>query len=1067
MVHSRTVNKTNGVEFAYPKERARRLDVISQFCPKTGLNNHGCKTTNTLVRLLPTGIRLSEDRVFKSLRGEQRQVNDGKSLSFSGEQGKSERLDPLSHGSIRTVSILFADIVGSTQKIRNLDPEDARDVLDNALRLVTEAVHAFGGYVARIQGDGVMAIFGMVATLEDHALRAALAACKMRDTMNANGDLKLRIGIHSGPILMRWQKDDFGRILDAVGPTAHVAGQVEKTCPPGKIVISSDALGLIDEPVKTTRLATQSSAALGEETTVYILDSVELARTDSLLVKGKVTLPLFGRDEAMERIRQTLQNNGSKARLAIVGEPGIGKSRLLSEAMLFAKEMDQRYLVVRGIEILRDVPFGSLTPSLRYLVESEVANLSQAQLKKMLNYDEYLCLSALLFGAGTEPVSLPPDERNRLIKNSVSKLINWVGDRTKFLLLIDDVQNLDAETQDVFEFILLQNSNSSPAILLAGRPETVGWFGRVRVEVLSLPPLTAEHARKLIASILGEQSKVLKLTDTITSRSGGLPLALEEFANFAHANSTQENQTSGELPPRLESLFLSRMHKLGHDAVQIYLHCSALGQAMTALRLNSICQFDSARFDLAVEELLHSRLFHIDLAGNIGFSHQLAHEVAYKSMSREQRGQVHARIYQAISGEEFVPSPSHSELALHAEGASLHLAALGHLYRACQEANGLAAIEAVHAIFCRAKAICDGLGDPGKQQAAKFALLAFDAMQQLSFEAELCDDLLEIVEDKVELSDDAKIVALVHMGMLSWVSGNPDAGKKYCNDALMRLADHKSLPMTVYANFALANNEFISGDPRTALNRLNAICEMLADAHKTTRFGSMISIPGILARSFGAWYACDLGEFSIAEEYSAFVLEHGEILQHDYSRMLSQLADGYLKLRKGYVQSAAAILRTALDLCKRQNFMGLEAITSSWLVLALVENGELAEARQVIDASKSLANFPRVQIGCQYYHMEAEARVLAAEGALSAARTLLNNGIALCDDHGDVLHALQGMTALVELGTQYGQPEPELKSKAEESAKKIGALGILQRLHSSRQSWVKRPTHDNFTGSLS
>jgi class 3 adenylate cyclase len=1043
------------------------LRVNFRFYYKIGSHNPGCKRANTVVRQFANGIRLREDRVFNSLRGGQRQVADGNGKSLSGEQRKSDRFDPLSLGSIRTVSIVFADIVGSTQRIRNLDPEDARDVLDGAIRSVSDAVHAYGGYVARIQGDGVMAIFGMIATLEDHALRAALAACKMRDAANAQGDLLLRIGIHSGSILMRWQQDDFGRILDAVGPTAHVAGQVEKTCPPGKIAISSDALALIDEPVKITRLATQSSAALGEETTVYLLDSVELARADSLLVKGKATLPLFGRDDALARVRQTLLMEGPKARLAIVGDPGIGKSRLLSEAMLDAKQFEQRCVTVRGVQVLRDVPFGSLTPSLRYLVDSAAGNLSQSQLKKMLTYDEYLCLSALLFTGDSEPVNLPPDERNRLIKLSVSKVISWVSGRTKLLLLIDDVQNLDTETQDLLELLLQQANNTSLAILFAGRPETVGWFERVGVDVLSLTPLANEHAQSLVASILGDQATVPGLADMITSRSGGLPLALEEFASFARANSAQESQTSNDLPPRLESLFLSRMHKLESDAVEIYLHCSALGQAMTAPRLNRICQFEPPRFANAMAELLESRLFQTDLAGNIGFTHQLAHEVAYKSMSRGHRGKVHARIYEALSEVEFAPTVSHSELARHAEAATLHDAALGHLYRACQEANSLAAIEAVQAIFNRAKAICKLLGDQGTVQSAKFALMAFDAMQQLSFEAELRDDLQEIVEGKVKLGDDALILALVHMGMLSWVAGKPDAGKQYCNAALTRLAGHKSLPMVVYANFALANNEFVSGEPRAALGRLNSICEMLADAHKTARFGSMISIPGILARSFGAWYACDLGEFAVAEEYSAFVLEHGEILQHDYSRLLSQLADGYLKLRKGYVKSAAAILRNALELCKRQNFMGLEAITSSWLVLALVENGELAEARIVIDASKELANFPRVQIGCQYYHMEAEARVLAAEGDLARARALLNVGIELCEDHGDTLHALHGMTALVELGEQYGQSDRELKAKAEGVANQIGALGILQRLHVTRPAWSKVSAHGNRAGSSS
>ena len=202
---------------------------------------------------------------------------------------------------------------------------------------------------------------------------------------------------------------------------------------------------------------------------------------------------------------------------------------------------------------------------------------------------------------------------------------------------------------------------------------------------------------------------------------------------------------------------------------------------------------------------------------------------------------------------------SHAELAHHAEAAALFEEALKHLWKACEEAIAIAAIETVHAIYRRARAICAQMGPPGAAPVARFALLAFDALQQLSLEQETRTDMLALTDGTVDLGPDVRTIARINMALLEWIDGlrvAPGASSSPRSRACAR----PRFPRRAYAELVSAYVDYSLAEPRKALDRLDRLTGQLRERHAGGEtFGAVVVIPHILALSFGAWFATDLG----------------------------------------------------------------------------------------------------------------------------------------------------------------------------------------------------------------
>src|SRR5437762_3723751 len=245
-------------------------------------------------------------------------------------------------GERKQVTILFADLKGSMELLADRDPEEARTILDPVLELMMEAVHRFEGTVNQVMGDGIMALFGAPIAHEDHALRACYAALRMQDSVKkyAEGarrgygiEVQIRIGLNSGEVLVRSVGSDLRMDYTAIGQTTHLAARMEQLATPGTVRLTSDTLRLVEGFIDVKSLGPVPVRGVTEPIEVYEATGAGTVRTRLQAAVRRGLTPFIGREAELEQLRrvQQLAANGHGQVAAIVGEAGVGKSRLAYE----------------------------------------------------------------------------------------------------------------------------------------------------------------------------------------------------------------------------------------------------------------------------------------------------------------------------------------------------------------------------------------------------------------------------------------------------------------------------------------------------------------------------------------------------------------------------------------------------------------------------------------------------------------------------------------------------------------------------------------------------------------
>src|SRR4051812_22566213 len=245
-------------------------------------------------------------------------------------------------GERKQVTVLFADLKGSMELLADRDPEEARAILDPVLERMMEAVHRYEGTVNQVMGDGIMALFGAPLAHEDHAVRACYAALRMQEAVKEYAQdvqrtqglpLHIRVGLNSGEVVVRSIGSDLRMDYTAVGQTTHLAARMEQMAMPGSVLLAPDTLHLAEGYVQVKPLGPMAVKGVAEPIEVYELTSTGTARSRLQAAAARGLSKFVGRDSELDTLRRTLEQAGAGHGqiVALVGEPGVGKSRLVWE----------------------------------------------------------------------------------------------------------------------------------------------------------------------------------------------------------------------------------------------------------------------------------------------------------------------------------------------------------------------------------------------------------------------------------------------------------------------------------------------------------------------------------------------------------------------------------------------------------------------------------------------------------------------------------------------------------------------------------------------------------------
>jgi class 3 adenylate cyclase len=596
-----------------------------------------------------------------------------RTASQSAPPAESKRRDEAER---RQLSVMFCDLVGSTNLSTQLDPEDLRTVVGTYHRCCTELIDQKGGFVAKYMGDGVLAYFGYPHAHEHDAERAVQAGLTLIEAVPqldtaASVPLQVRIGIATGLVVVG---DLIGKGAAeeqaVVGETPNLAARLQALAEPGTVVISSTTRRLTGGLFEYRDLGTVALKGFGENVPAWQVLGADAAESRFEALRATGT-PLVGRAEEVELLMRRWEQAkaGDGCVVLLAGEPGVGKSRIvqtIAERLAGEPHTRLRYFCSPHHQ---DSP---LYPSIAQLKraaglrrddtdEDRLAKLEAVLARATDDLGDAVQLLADLLGIPTgdhfPPLKLTPKQRKEKTIRAQLAQVEGLAARQPVLMLFEDVHWSDPTTRESLETLIDRISGLRILLIITFRPEfTSPWVGRSQATLLTLSRLPPRQCAEMIAHLTGSTALPKEIADQIVDRTDGVPLFVEELTkNIIESGVVMQAggvyQATGPvsplaIPTSLQGSLLARLDRLAptRELAQIG---AALGRQFSHELISAVAQMPQHQVDDALVQLEHAELIFrrgVPPDAEYTFKHALVQDAAYSTMLRARRQQLHGRI---------------------------------------------------------------------------------------------------------------------------------------------------------------------------------------------------------------------------------------------------------------------------------------------------------------------------------------------------------------------------------------------------------------------------------------
>jgi class 3 adenylate cyclase/tetratricopeptide (TPR) repeat protein len=579
-------------------------------------------------------------------------------------------------GERKRLTILFADIRNSTSLIDSLgDPELGMKRLQPVLDIMKEAVARYEGVVNKSQGDGVMAIFGAPQPHEDHAVRGCLAALAMQDGIIRLGDpdLQIRVGVHTGEVVVQTIEHGIYQTYDAAGPNVHLANRLEQLATAGTILISKETYTAAKQFIEVESLGPHTLRGIANPTEVFRVRGLQHAPSSGVFRSGIRLSPLTGRTDEFDALVQELANTikGEGHVVGVVGEAGIGKSRLCFE---FAENCRGRGIRVFEARVLahgRATPFQPVLEllrdyfGLRFKQAADVSRRIVLDQLAALPVSEQLPSILLEFLGLCDPQRPAEKHDPKTRKTQLLDFVRMLPHSPRepvSVVIVEDLHWIDAASEEFVEALVDAVVGTTVLLVVNFRPGfSAPLMQRSHYRQINMRPLAPAQAAVLVQDHFGGDASLALLGRNIIERAQGNPFFLEELINALVERGDFEGERGSyrlksgidsiPLPSTVQAVVAARIDRLEDNAKKVLEVASVIGREISTLILDRIAGLEPTELSEALQHLRQTELLY-DVPPFeqrlLAFRHPLIQEVAYRSVLNERRRELHAKVAQTM-----------------------------------------------------------------------------------------------------------------------------------------------------------------------------------------------------------------------------------------------------------------------------------------------------------------------------------------------------------------------------------------------------------------------------------
>ena len=923
----------------------------------------------------------------------------------------AERILPSSgrlEGERKHVTVLFAEFKGSLDLLADRNSEESLKLLDPVLERMIEAVQRYGGTILQMRVGGIMALFGAPVAYEDHAVRSCFAALSIHEAIGPHAeqlrrthglDAQLRVGLNSGDVAVRSIGRDLYLDYAAFPQTTQVAARIEKEARPGTILMTAETLRLAEGFVEVVPLGPVPVTGLAMPVEVYELRAPGRVRSRLAAAVDRGLTRFVGRDVEMEQLyrAQQLGSNGHGQVVAVVGEAGVGKSRLVYE---FTHSQWMRgWLVLEGAS----VSYGQTTsylPVIDLLKDyfkiqdrDDLREVRQKVTGKLLTLDRGLepTLPALLalLDVPVDDTSwraLDPAQRRRQTLDAVKRLLLREAHNQPLLLIFENLHWIDSETQALLDGLVEILGSAHLLVLLSYRPEYQhAWGNKASYSQLRLDALPAESAGELLEALLGDDPGLAPLKERLVKR--GNPFFLEETIRTLVETNVLAGERGGyrltqpvqtiQIPRTVQAILAARIDRLAPEDKGLLQVASVVGKDVPFALLQAIAELSDEALRRGVEHLQSAEfLYETGLYPDLeySFKHALTHEVAYGGLLQERRRELHARIVNAIEtlqrerlGEDI------ERLAHHAVLGELREKAVHYLRQAGVKAAARSALQDARAWFEQALGVLETLAESQStlEQAFDVRLELRTVLNPLGEVRRMLERLREAETIAGRLNDDGRrgrVCAL--MTNAHSLLGQLDEARASATRALEIAERRGDLRLRILTTTYLEHLHHHAGEYAKVVERATDNLVALPDDWVYENFGNTAP-SSVFDRYWLIMSLAHLGRFPEAADHEAEAIRLAEVTQHAFTIGMAYFAGGMLHLVKGDWAKARSVLEHGISVLRAGNVAMFlyPAVAVSALVLAQFdEAGEallrLREAEQVFERQAAAGHVGFLGFSC-------------------------------------------------------------------------------------------------------